>query len=304
MTTPIISILPEADDGLAEWVRAGGGTVAPLGPETVGVVWTIPTDPERLDAVLRANPQIAWVQLPFAGVDAFSRIFRHGIVWTSAKGAYSEPVAEFALALTLGALRELPRRARERSWGDKSGTMLYGLNVVVVGAGGIAMEFLRLIEPFRPVVTVVRRADAPVQGVARTVTTNRLAEVLPDADVVLLAAASTGDTRGLIGEGALRLMKRSAVLVNIARGGLVDSDALVRALQQGWIAGAALDVTDPEPLPDGHPLWTTPNALITPHTADTPEMCAPLLGARVEENVRALSGSGAYAGVVDVEAGY
>lgn len=301
---PKIAIEPHPDADLAHYVEAGGGLPAPLDADTVGLVWTIPTDADRLKVLLDEHPGIRWVQLPFAGVDAFVPIFRDGITWTSAKGAYSEPVAEFALALTLGALRELPRRARATSWGDKVGTMLYGLNVLVVGAGGISQEFIRLIEPFRTHVTVVRRTPGDVRGAERTVTTDRLAEVLPDADVVVLAAASTGTTRHLIDAAALRSMKSTAVLVNIARGPLVDTEALVAALRDGEIAGAAVDVTDPEPLPDGHPLWSLPNALVTPHSADTPEMCAPLLGARVEANVRALVSGGAYVGVVDIVAGY
>lgn len=301
---PQIAIEPGFDAGLARYVDAGGGIVAPVSDATTGIVWTVPHGAEMLEAILRDHPNIHWVQLPFAGVDMFAPIFRDGIIWTSAKGAYSEPVAEFALALTLGALRDLPRRARADSWGDKTGTMLYGLNVLVVGAGGIAQEYIRLIAPFHPHVTVVRRSPGDVPGAERTVTSDDFAGVLPEADVVVLAAASTGKTRHLIDEQALTSMKPTAVLVNIARGPLVDTDALVRALREGCIAAAALDVTDPEPLPDGHPLWSLPNALVTPHTADTPEMCAPLLGARVEANVRAMATDGLFEGIVDIEAGY
>ncbi len=304
MTGLNVTILPEDDPILAQAVVDGGGAVIPLGEQTEGIVWTVPHSPERLGALLDAHPRVRWVQLPFAGVDAFIPIFRDSIAWTSAKGAYSEPVAEFALALTLGALRELPRRARATEWGDKSGTMLYGLNVLVIGAGGIAQEFIRLIAPFRTHVTVVRRREQPMAGVERTVTTERLGEVLPDADVVVVAAAATSLTRKLIGGPELRAMRPTAVLVNIARGSLVDTDALADALVEGEIAGAAVDVTDPEPLPADHRLWRIENALVTPHTADTPEMCAPLLAARVEQNVRALREGTSLVGQVDIVAGY
>ena len=128
--------------------------------------------------------------------------------------------------------------------------------------------------------------------------------VLATSDVVVVAAALTGGTRHLIGRAELELMRASAVLVNIARGPLLDTDALVNALAAGAIAGAALDVTDPEPLPQGHPLWAEPRCLITPHSADTPEMTAPLLAERIRLNVDAFLTDGRFVGVVDPRIGY
>ena len=128
--------------------------------------------------------------------------------------------------------------------------------------------------------------------------------MLPEADAVILAAASTDETAQLIGERQLELMKPTAVLVNIARGALIDSLALDAALRSGHLWGAGLDVTDPEPLPDGHPLWTAPRVVITSHCADTPEMVEPLLAGRVTSNVRAFLGDGRFVGVVDPAAGY
>ena len=150
----------------------------------------------------------------------------------------------------------------------------------------------------------MRRSAEPVPGAARTVQTSALHDVLPDADVVVVAAALTQDTRHLIGAPELALMNRNANLVNVGRGPLIDTDALVAALADGSIAGAALDVTEPEPLPDGHPLWTEPRCLITPHSADTPEMTAPLLAERIRLNVRAFLGDGRFVGVVDPQRGY
>ncbi|ROS74105.1 phosphoglycerate dehydrogenase-like enzyme [Curtobacterium sp. PhB130] len=305
-----IAILPSPAELHVSAVEAAGGTVAALGPDTRGIVWLDPHDPSGLAAALDSAPSVAWVQLPFAGVDAFaSLIASHGdsVLFTSAKGAYAEPVAEHALALTLATLRVLPARARARSWATKpEGVSLYGRSVVVIGAGGIALEYLRLLAPFDVDVTVVRRSSAPVPGAARTVTTDQLDEVLPTADVVMIAAAMTSGTSKLFGAHQFSIMQPSARLVNIARGGLVDTDALVDALHAGEIAGAGVDVTDPEPLPDGHPLWDAPGAIITPHQADTPEMVAPLLAERVRVNVAAfLGGAGeGFVGVVDPVAGY
>ena len=305
-----VAVLPEPTDLHVTAVTEAGGTVAPLDVDTRGVVWLDPRDPSGLASALDEAPGIGWVQLPFAGVDAFAHLIAsHGdrVLFTSAKGAYAEPVAEHALALTLGTLRVLQKRARATSWAtEPEGVSLYGRNVVVIGAGGIALEYLRLLAPFDVDVTVVRRSADPVPGASRTVTTDQLDEVLPEADVVMIAAAMTSGTAKLFGERQFALMKPSARLVNIARGGLVDTDALVEALRTGAIAAAGLDVTDPEPLPDGHPLWSEPGAIITPHQADTPEMVAPLLAERVRLNAAAfLAGTGeGFVGVVDPVAGY
>ncbi|WP_258366816.1 D-isomer specific 2-hydroxyacid dehydrogenase family protein [Curtobacterium sp. MCSS17_011] len=305
-----VAVLPEPTDLHVDAVTEAGGTVAPLDADTRGVVWLDPRDPAGLADALSSAPGVGWVQLPFAGVDAFAHLIQeHGdrVLFTSAKGAYAEPVAEHALALTLGTLRVLQKRARASSWAtEPEGVSLYGRNVVVIGAGGIALEYLRLLAPFDVDVTVVRRSSEPVPGAARTVTTDELDRVLPDADVVMIAAAMTSGTAKLFGERQFQIMKPSARLVNIARGGLVDTDALVAALRSGAIAAAGLDVTDPEPLPDGHPLWSEPGAVITPHQADTPEMVAPLLAERVRLNTAAfLGGDGeGFVGVVDPVAGY
>ncbi|MET0784552.1 MAG: D-isomer specific 2-hydroxyacid dehydrogenase family protein [Leifsonia flava] len=304
-----VALLPRSSAVFETAVTDAGGTTAPLGPDTRGIVWLSYARAAELGAVLDANPQVEWVQLPFAGVDAFSDSIREhsreNLLWTSAKGAYAQPVAEHALALSLALMRFLPRRIRATSWdSEPRGVSLYGREVVIIGAGGIAIELIRLLEPFAPRITIVRRRADAVPGAAETVGADDLHRVLPRADLVVVAAALTGGTRHLFGSPEFELMQDSAYLVNIARGGLVDTDALVTALNDGTIAGAAVDVTDPEPLPDGHPLWSAENVIITPHMADTPEMTAPLLAERIRHNVEALLGSGEFIGVVDPEVGY
>jgi phosphoglycerate dehydrogenase-like enzyme len=133
---------------------------------------------------------------------------------------------------------------------------------------------------------------------------SRLDDALSGALVVYLALALTPETTGIIGARQLELMDETAWLVNVARGPHVDTDALVAALRSGSIAGAALDVTDPEPLPDGHPLWDLPNCIITPHTADTIEMVMPLLAERIRTNVARFSAGEELVGLVDPDAGY
>jgi phosphoglycerate dehydrogenase-like enzyme len=269
---------------------------------------------DQLQGILDEHPQIDWVQLPWAGVDAFSSVLA-GLaarpeadrpVVTSAKGAYSEPVAEHALTLLLSCLREIPLKARLARWKEeRSGLSLFGRHVVIVGAGGIAQAIIDLLAPFRVKISVVRRdASHALPGADVTVPSRELISLLPSADAVILAAASTGETAQLLGARELDALPEHAVVVNIARGPLIDTDALVEALSSGRIAAAGLDVTDPEPLPDGHPLFALPQCVITSHSADTPEMTGPLLAARVTHNVEAFVGGKPLRGVVSAELGY
>ena len=305
-----VSLAPRENPRFVDAVRAGGAAVVPLGDETRGLIWLSYTDPEGLAAALERHPGIEWVQLPYAGVDAFSELLARYAdsprpLWTSAKGAFSEPVAEHALMLVLSLLRVVPSRVQATSWQtEQRGLSLYGKNVVIVGAGGIALELVRLLGPFETRVTIVRRGETPVEGVERTVTVDRIDEVLPEADVVVLAAAATSGTSRLLDGRRLASLKPTAVVVNIARGDLVDTEALVEAVRAERIWGAGVDVTAPEPLPDSHPLWGDPRVIVTPHQADTPEMTAPLLAERITHNVRALLGDGDFAGVVDPADGY
>ncbi len=303
-----VAVGPEPARFAVEAVTAGGGEVVPLGDPADALVWLSPgrQDLELLRAALSDGAGIRWVQLPFAGIE---HVVAAGIVdgsriWTCAKGSYAEPVAEHALVLALAGLRLLPTRLRATSWGKQGGTTLYGAPVTIVGGGGITHELMRLLAPFRTEITVVRRGADPVAGAARTVTVDRLHDTLPGALVVFLALALTPATEKVIGATELELMDETAWLVNVARGRHVDTDALVAALSRQAIAGAALDVTDPEPLPDGHPLWSAPNCIITPHTADTWEMVKPLLGARIQENVARFRAGQSLEGAVDPVAGY
>jgi len=301
---PAIAVGPRPVGWAADAVRSGGGEVVALDRSPIGLVWTDWATPESLREVLAAHPGISWVQLPLAGVERMAGVIDRQRRWTSAKGAFAEPVAEHALALLLAGLRQLPTRARARSWGEPAGATLFDQRVTVVGAGGIAVELLRLLEPFRVETTIVRQRPEPLAGASRTVGTDRLPESLAGARAVVLALALTPATRKLIGPAELAAMERDAWLVNVARGALVDTGALLHALRSGQIGGAALDVTDPEPLPAGHPLWDLPNCLITPHTADTEEMTQPLLAHRIAENVRRLAAGQALVGQVDPDLGY
>lgn len=266
-------------------------------------------DSAIIEDTLAKNPGISWVQLPYAGVETFLPVARKypDVTFTSAKGSYAPPVAEHALALTLALLRHLPERIRATSWGASYGTTLDGANVVIVGGGGIGQELVRLFSTWQTTITVVRRSTEPLPGADRTVTSEQLDSVLPAADVVVVAAAATPETKHMFTAEQFDLMDSQAVLVNIARGSLINTDDLVETLANHQIRGAGLDVTDPEPLPDGHPLWAEPNCIITPHTADTAEMVIPLLDERIVRNLNSLADGktpDTLEGLVDVDAGY
>jgi phosphoglycerate dehydrogenase-like enzyme len=285
-------------------VEAGGGRVVPPA-EAGALVWGHHADADGLGALLDEHPQLAWVQLPWAGIEVYVDVVRrHGDRrWTCGKGVYAEPVAEHALGLALAGFRRIGSYARATSWGTGEGRNLLGARVVILGGGGITESLVRLLGPFGCQVTVVRRTSDPV-GDATVVTEDRLDEVLPGADLLVLALALTPDTTGLLDERRLRLLGSDAWVVNVARGGHIVTDDLVTVLADGALGGAALDVTDPEPLPDGHPLWTEPRCIITPHTANTVAMAEPLLRTRVSDNVRRWIAGEDLLGPVDPVAGY
>lgn len=307
---PIVAVLPTAQPEYLRAIALGGGVAADLNGSTTGLVWTDSQDTVQLAQILADNPQISWVQLPFAGVDNFKGLFDslsesgRNLLVTSAKGAYREPVAEHALMLALALGRALPERLAAKSWGRKFAVSLFDSNVLIVGGGGIAKELLRLLAPFRVSSTVVRRSTESLAGATKTIGLGDLDAHLGDADFVFIASALTEETKGLFDSTLFSRMKQSAYLVNIARGAIVDSSALELALNTGQIAGAGIDVTDPEPLPDGHPLWNVPNLIITPHTADTPEQCVRLLSERIVLNVQAIIRATPLVGQVNLELGY
>ena len=290
-----------------QWVRdavvAGGGTL--VEPEdATALIWFDARNPAALEPVLARGSNLEWVQLPWAGIEPYVDMLRPDLTWTCGKGVYAEPVAEHAMLLALAGLRELPMRVVARTWERQGGISLFDRPVTIVGAGGITEELLRHLAVYRCDVTVVRRRPKPLAGASRVLPVEQLHDALPGAQVVFLALALTPSTTGLIGAGQLALMDPTAWLVNVARGGHVVTDDLVEALARGTIAGAALDVTDPEPLPDGHPLWALPNCIITPHTANTLEMARPALEQRITENVRRYGAGEPLVGLVDVAAGY
>lgn len=299
-----VTIAPRSFPAYEQAVADSGCSLVPL-DETVGaLIWTDYSDPKGLAQTLKENPQLEFVQLPFAGVDAFQEVLSAPVRFACAKGSYREPVAEHALMLAMALGRVIPERVRATTWGRKFAASLYDANILIVGAGGITEELIKQLTPFRCDITVVRNKDQVMPEATRTVQLAELDERLPKADWVFLACSLTEATRGLFDLERLGKMKTTAYLVNVARGAVIVTDDLVTALNTELIAGAGVDVTDPEPLPEGHGLWSAKNVIITPHTADTNDQVVRLFSVRIRENLAAYQGLGDWAGLVDPALGY
>jgi len=221
--------------------------------------------------------RLRWVHSSAAGVGSmlFPAMLASDVVVTNSRGMNAASVAEHATALMLAAFRRLPEAIRaqdSRRWiqAELSGPpMLDGHTLGIVGLGSIGCRVARIAAAMGMTVIGTRReVDRPVpEGVAEALTPAELPRLLEQADVVLLAAPLTAETRGLIGAPELASMQRTAWLVNVARGKLIQQTALIDALRSGTIAGAALDVFEHEPLGEDSPLWGMPNVIVTPHVA-------------------------------------
>jgi D-3-phosphoglycerate dehydrogenase len=296
-----VHIGPYQPPELVAAVEAAGGRVSPFAAAEA-VVWLDPV-PESLPELPGA---VRWVQLPGAGAEQWLERARRGrgVAFTTARGVYALPVAEHALALLLAGIRRLAVSIRAHEWRPVRGETLEGSVVAIVGAGGIGAALTELLLPLRAEVIAVTRSGREVPGAARSLPSSRLGEVWPAADHFVVAAPLTAETRHLVGAPQLAAMKPHSWVVNVGRGGLIDTDALVEALRAERIGGAALDVTDPEPLPDGHPLWSEPRAIVTPHAGPALRVHFLLLGRRVHDNLTRLRAGEPLITPLDVDEGY
>ncbi len=288
-------------EALEAAVRVGGGSVS-AADEANAIVWAT-DEPAAIRPVL--HDDIAWVQLSSAGIEEwFAGVVDSRRVWTAAKGVYADPIAEYCLTALLAAARSLPLTVRNARWGQLDVTTLAGSVVGILGCGGIGRALLRLLAPFGVKVLALTRSGGTVAGADESLGPRDLERMLAAVDFVVLALPLTPATERLLDDTRLRLLRKTAWIVNVGRGGLIDTSALVSALEEGRIGGAVLDVTDPEPLPEDHALWSLRNAVITSHTACTPQLGSAVMAERVCENVRRFNAGEPLYGVVDVEARY
>lgn len=263
--------------------------------------------------------RLKWVQSPAAGVSGMMspELAASAIIVTSARGVRARPIAEHVLGVTIALARQLHvagRRQTEHRWAfdeiETGGRVmtLKGRRLLIVGLGSIGLEVARLAAPFGMRVSAIRkRVDAPIPGdvpVDEVRGLEHFADLLGHADVIVLSAALTAETRGLLGPRTLPHVKRNALLVNVGRGRLIDDEAVIAALRDGRLGGAALDVFTREPLDPASPYWELPNVIVTPHVAGAMEdYWSPLVGL-FAENLRRFDRGQPLLNVVDTQAGY
>jgi phosphoglycerate dehydrogenase-like enzyme len=219
---------------------------------------------------LKTAPKLRWIQTCTAGFDWMlsPEVIAGGYLITRTAYSANTTIAEYTLGYMLMMTKQFPRVLNDQAnhfWNPQESQELAGCTVGIIGAGAIGSEIAKRCLAFDMKVIGTRRTPRATPYIEDLRGSDALEDVLAEADFVVLSCPLTPETRGMIGETQLRLMKPTAYLINIARGPLVREQALMQALHEGWIAGAALDVFDQEPLPADHPLWDTPRTIITPH---------------------------------------
>jgi phosphoglycerate dehydrogenase-like enzyme len=262
-------LLKEAAGGRADLIFKEGSPVTEEELEGVhGIIGNIGPD------LVQKAPDLEWMQLNSAGMDAYVKpgVLPAGCILKNAVGAYGLTVSEHMLALTLALLRKLELYHIDQmnhSWADEGNvSCVEGSTVLVLGLGDIGGSYARKMKALGAYVIGVRHSEHPKPDyVDEQYLFSALDSLLGRADIIASALPSTPETRHLLDEERLKQIKPSAILINCGRGDLIESSVLARALKDKTLAGAAVDVTDPEPLPKEHELWELSNCIITPHVA-------------------------------------
>ncbi|MCS7186238.1 MAG: D-2-hydroxyacid dehydrogenase [Armatimonadetes bacterium] len=265
--------------------------------------------------ILETATNLKWAHIPWAGVDSLIETIRKTpAIVTCGKGVFDAPMADHVFALMLTLTRQINIFLRyqiagvwRRELPNSHLTDLWGKTMGIVGLGNIGREVARRASAFGMRVLAVKRrpsaiSEEPVDGLFLGYEGLRL--MLPECDFVVITAALTPQTRYLLGRNELASMKKGSILINVARGALIDEQALVEALSSGQLAGAGLDVFENEPLPPNSPLWHMPNVVITPHVGGLSERTRQRVFERFLENLRRFISGEPLIGVVDKDAGY
>jgi phosphoglycerate dehydrogenase-like enzyme len=264
-----VGLEPLAKVAAIRYASSSRGLARILGDAEVLLLWNFRS--EKLRAAWPRARRLRWIHATGAGVDAvlFPELVSSGVILTNSVGVFDQAIAEYVLGLILLFAKDLGRTVdlqRRHVWRHRDTENLRGRTALVVGAGGIGRAVARLARcAGMRVLAVARTARAGDPDLGRVVAVRDLHTVLGEADYVVIAAPLTAETRRLFGEAEFARMKRTARLINVGRGAIVDEGALLAALRSKRIAGAALDVFDREPLPKDHPFWDQPGLIVSPH---------------------------------------
>lgn len=281
----------------------------PIDDAEVCMAWGMPGS--ILDTILANTPHLRWLHTPSTGIDHLLPSIlqaRADILFTNSPGLHAIPIAEFVIAFLLNHAKLLPELRLAQTthhWAkDLKIREVYETTLLIIGLGGIGQAIATRAAALGMHVWGSRRTPQPVPGVERVVGADGWRELLPEADYTVIAAPLTPETNRMVNETAFRAMRPTAYFINIARGQIVDEDALITALREEWIAGAALDAFSTEPLPPDSPLWDLPNVFITPHcTWTSPRMYERAAALFLENFLRYRNGE-PLQHVVNREAGY
>jgi phosphoglycerate dehydrogenase-like enzyme len=308
------SFLPPFDkfDPRVRTVVAGDEEAVRAAAPTADILFFASTNPRLLSAALPAATRTKWIHSLWTGVEGIlgSEMRQHKAPLTNGRGVFRWPLADWAVAVMLHFSFDLGRVIRQQQqgvWQPFLSKLLDGRTLGIIGYGAIGSAAASRARTFGMRIAALRRRPTLFVDdthVDEAFAPENLKQLLAVSDYVLVATPLTSETRGLLGESEIAAMKPEAVLINVGRGPVVDEPALIRALQTGALRGAALDVFSVEPLPAGHPFWSMPNVLLSPHTADRVEgFLVPAIDSFRENLKRFIEGE-ALANIVDKQAGY
>jgi phosphoglycerate dehydrogenase-like enzyme len=272
-------------------------TALPLCPRATALVAIGPFVTREM---ILAAPQLRWIQSLTTGTESLWPLLagRPDVLVTSARGVAAPAVAEFALLSMLALRRQYPqivRQQADRRWARTRGDVLDGSTVTIVGVGAIAEALALRCRAFGMHVVGVSASRTAVPGFDRIVARERIVEIASETDALVLAVPLSATTRGWIDSAIIEALPRHAIVVNVARGDVIDQTALIRALREGRIAGAALDVTSPEPLPRDDELWSLDNVIVSPHAAGDVQQLYDRAVPLIAHNLRAFLADDAHA---------
>jgi phosphoglycerate dehydrogenase-like enzyme len=267
-------------------------------------------DADACAALLDEAPNVRWLHSPGAGVEGWplDELRRRGIALTNAAGVFAIPIAEWVLSAMLSAAkrnRAVDAAQRQHRWaGDLAGDELFGRNLLVLGGGGIGQHIIDRAAAFGMRIWVTNRSGRAVVNTERTVSGRAWRDLLEEAHFVVVTVPLTEETRGMIGTKELARMRSDAWLINVGRGATLDEDAVLDAVADGRIAGAALDTWVTEPLPADHRAWEIPNVIVSPHRSGSSSAGRDRGLDLFADNIRRFAAGQPLRNVVDLDAGY